>query len=82
LKDHAIDNRFLAKDGKIIWFHDWVKVISRKGKPFNLQGLMVDITKEKQISQALKDVINLNQSLIQKFPSVFFLFITAGKFLL
>ncbi|MBA4299960.1 MAG: hypothetical protein C0433_07650 [Cyclobacterium sp.] len=65
IKDHAIDYRFLAKDGKIIWFNDRVKVISRKGKPYKLQGLMVEITKERQISQALKDEINLNQSLIQ-----------------
>ncbi|MDP2043136.1 MAG: PAS domain-containing protein [Algoriphagus sp.] len=82
LKDHTIDYRFLAKDGKIIWFNDRVKVISRKGKPYKLQGLMVEITKEKQISQALKDEINLNQSLIQKLPSVFFLFNTEGKLLL
>jgi PAS domain S-box-containing protein len=82
LRDHSFDYRFLTKEGKTIWLNDRVKVISKNGRPSKLQGLMVDITREKEISQALKNEINLNQSLIQKLPSVFFLFTTEGKFLL
>lgn len=82
LRDYTHDYRFLAKDGSVIWLNDRVKVISKKGKPIKIQGMMVDITREKETSQALKEEIGLNQSLIQKLPSAFFLFNTEGKFLL
>jgi PAS domain S-box-containing protein len=72
----------MAKNGRVIWLNDRVKVISKNGKPVKIQGMMVDITREKETSQALIEEIGLNQSLIQKLPSAFFLFNTEGKFLL
>lgn len=80
LKDHAFDYRFVTKDGRIIWLNDRVKVITKKGKPYLMQGMMVEITREKEIELALQKEINLNQSLIQQLPSVFFIFDTNGKF--
>jgi len=80
LNDHTFDYRFLTKDGRIIWLNDRVKVIAKGGKPHRIQGMMVDITREKDIELALQKEINLNQSLIQQLPSVFFIFDTDGKF--
>ncbi|HSF55810.1 MAG TPA: PAS domain-containing protein [Algoriphagus sp.] len=82
LKDHTFDYRFLTKKGKTIWLNDRVKVISKKGKPVKIQGMMVDISREKETEQALQNEINLNQTIIQQLPSVFFLVGIDGKFLL
>ncbi len=81
MRDHIFDYRFRKKDGSYIWFNDRVKVIIKDGKPFKLSGLMIDISHEKALSQALKDETLLNQSLVQQLPSVFFLFDEQGKFL-
>src|SRR5690606_23580014 len=80
LQDHVFSYRFLTKDGRTIWINDRVKVVSKAGKPLKLCGMMVDITSEKETERALQEEIGLNQSLIQKLPSIFFLFDTSGKF--
>lgn len=80
LSDHSFNYRFLTKEGKIIWLNDRVKVIAKDGKPHTIQGMMVDITQEKEKEQALQAEISLNRSLIQQLPSVFFIFDTTGKF--
>ncbi|OOG74823.1 PAS domain-containing protein [Algoriphagus sp. A40] len=82
LQDHTFVYRFLTKDGKTIWLNDRVKVICKNGKPVKLQGMMVDVTREKEIEQALQNEIGFNRALIQQLPSVFFLVGTDGKFLL
>lgn len=82
LQDHTFDYRFFTKSGETIWLNDRVKVISKKGKPYKIQGMMVDITFQKETEQALKDEISLNQSIIEQLPSVFFVFDTKGEFLL
>lgn len=46
--DHEFEYRFKAKDGRIVWLADYVKVIKQNGKPRYLHGLMVDITTRKQ----------------------------------
>lgn len=82
MRDHIFDYRFRKKDGSYIWLNDRVKVMIKDGKPVKLSGLMIDISHEKSLSQALKDETLLNQSLVQQLPSVFFLFDEQGKFLL
>jgi len=82
LKDHAFDYRFIKKDGELIWLNDRVKVISENGKAVKLQGLMVDITREKNITAALQEEIALNQSFLHKLPGIFFLFDLKGKIIL
>ncbi len=81
-QDHNFDYRFLTKEGKTIWINDRVNVVVEEGKPKKIRGMMVDITQEKEVAQALQEEIGFNQSLIQQLPSLFFLFDTDGKFLL
>ncbi|WP_051287088.1 PAS domain-containing protein [Algoriphagus mannitolivorans] len=81
-QDHAFDYRFKTRSGKTIWLNDRVKVISVAGKAHKLQGLMVDITREKEISRELNDQIILNNSLIQNLPGALFLFSLDGNLLL
>ncbi|WP_144604384.1 PAS domain-containing sensor histidine kinase [Algoriphagus algorifonticola] len=81
-KDHSFDYRFVKKNGKIIWLNDRVKVVIENGKPVKLQGMMVDITREKNITKALQEEIALNQSFLHKLPGIFFLFDLKGKIIL
>jgi PAS domain S-box-containing protein len=46
--------RMLARDGRVIWFHDAARVVrDEEGRPLFLQGISLDITERKQAEQAL-----------------------------
>ena len=46
-RDHELEYRMLAADGRIVWLRDYVKVHTVDGVPVELFGIMVDITREK-----------------------------------
>jgi two-component system sensor histidine kinase UhpB len=50
-----LEYRLLARDGSVLWFRDEAKVVADEmgGKPF-IQGLLVDITRNKLAEQALE----------------------------
>ncbi|MBT8769164.1 bifunctional diguanylate cyclase/phosphodiesterase [Metapseudomonas boanensis] len=62
-RDHCLDYRMLAADGRVLWIHDIVTLIPHRDGLI-MRGLMVDITEAKQTEQALR----LSE---QKFASVF-----------
>jgi len=53
-KDHEFEYRFIAKDGKVLWLRDFVKVVHENGKPKWLRGLMIDITRDKIAEENLR----------------------------
>ena len=62
-RDHSMDYRMRAADGRVIWVRDIV-TLSTQAVNEDLRGLMIDITAEKTTEQALA----LSE---QKFASVF-----------
>jgi PAS domain S-box-containing protein len=48
-RPHEFEYRMITSDGRIIWVRDTVKLIFRNGKPEEMIGVIVDITKEKKI---------------------------------
>lgn len=57
--------RMLTKNGRIVWFKDEATVVKNEtGKPLFLQGVMNDITKQKQAEEALRKERNFSQSII------------------
>jgi len=47
--------RFIRKDGRVVWIKEDTNLITDKdGKPLYWQGIMIDITKDKQNEAALK----------------------------
>jgi len=44
---HDFEYRFIARDGRAVWLHDLVAVVSEDGRPRWLRGIMVDITRNK-----------------------------------
>ncbi len=47
-KDHEIEYRMRAKDGRYVWLHDAIRVIIRDERPVLIRGVMVDITQRKE----------------------------------
>lgn len=54
ISDHDFEYRFVTSDGRVVWLADYVKVIPNDGKPWKLNGLMVDITERKKMELALQ----------------------------
>jgi PAS domain S-box-containing protein len=51
-KDHQFEYRAIAADGRVVWLKDVVRVVSdENGRPRLLRGVMVDITKEKEVEE-------------------------------
>lgn len=51
-KDHQFEYRAIAADGRVVWLKDLVRVVSdENGHPKLLRGVMVDITKEKDVEE-------------------------------
>jgi len=53
LQPHDFEYRFIAKDGRTVWLHDIVTVVSENGVPRWLRGIMIDITNRKNIEAEL-----------------------------
>ncbi|WP_339658110.1 PAS domain S-box protein [Flavobacterium frigidarium] len=58
-EDHDFEYRMVAKDNKIVWLRDIVTVVCENNKIINLRGIMIDITKTKEVEKHLKDSFNL-----------------------
>lgn len=50
--------RLIASDGRTVWVHDMVTVVTEDGAPRWLRGITVDITARKQAEQELRDMAN------------------------
>lgn len=52
-QDHVFEYRLLAKDGSVHWVRDVVYVLrGADGKPAKLRGVMLDVTRDRNASQA------------------------------
>src|SRR5208337_2293228 len=48
-RDHSLEYRVLAADGRQVWLHDTTHlVLDAEGRPVQLRGVAIDSTKEKQ----------------------------------
>lgn len=57
--NHDFEYRMICKNGAIIWLRDMVNIVFQNGKPFSLHGIMIDITKSKNIENDLNNSFNL-----------------------
>lgn len=53
VRNHILEYRFVNASGEIVWIYDAITVESREGKPLRLNGIMVDVTRQKQVEIAL-----------------------------
>ncbi|MGE0406304.1 MAG: PAS domain S-box protein, partial [Candidatus Korobacteraceae bacterium] len=54
-RPHDFQYRMIAADGRIVWFHDLVRVIEYESEVKSLTGIMIDITQQKQTEEELRD---------------------------
>ncbi|RVT73354.1 PAS domain S-box protein [Flavobacterium sufflavum] len=57
--DHDFEYRMIAKDGSIVWLRDIVNVIIENEEVKTLRGIMIDVTKNKEIEKDLNNSFNL-----------------------
>ncbi len=54
LDNYVLEYRFIAKDGRVVWLRDDVRVVAEDGKPHWLRGLMFDITATRAMEAQLR----------------------------
>lgn len=47
-RDHDLEYRMLAADGRVLWLRDIVHVVREEGTPTRLRGLMVDVSERRR----------------------------------
>ena len=53
-RDHTMEYRVFAQDGRLVWLRDIVSVLVEQGEPRELIGVMVDISEYKAAEEALE----------------------------
>lgn len=59
LLDHTLEYRMIHANGNAVWVHDRIDVLVRDGKAIGLHGVMIDITKQKDIEGVLQQTERL-----------------------
>ena len=52
--DFELEYRMVRADGRTVWFHDLVHVVRGSKGPETIKGFLIDITKRKQVEEALR----------------------------
>jgi PAS domain S-box-containing protein len=55
-KDYAFDYRMLAADGRSVWIHDVVNVVTENGAPKLLRGFMIDVTQRRRAEEEARSL--------------------------
>nr|WP_315155797.1 PAS domain S-box protein [uncultured Flavobacterium sp.] len=59
LLNHDFEYRMVCKNGTVIWLRDLVNIVYENAQPVSLHGIMIDITKSKNIEVDLNNSFNL-----------------------
>ena len=53
----SLEYRLIARDGRVVWLRDeGVVVLDEHGQPLNMQGYLLDITREREAEQQLRQL--------------------------
>jgi len=64
-----LEYRLIARDGRAVWIHDEaILVRDREGRPQFWQGVMLDITERKRVEEALQEVKQTLEAVVQASP--------------
>ena len=65
-EDHELEYRMIAADGRVVWFSDFVHVVTDDdGVVRRLHGVMVDITEAKRAAEATRTLAETSRLLAQ-----------------
>jgi len=66
--------RMIAADGRVVWFHDEsVLLRDAQGEPLLWQGVMVDVTDQKEAEGRLREAEERYRALVEHLPAVVYL---------
>ena len=54
-EDFDFEYRMIRLSGEVVWVHDIVSCHHKAGEPFQLRGLMIDVTERKRHEQAIRE---------------------------
>ncbi|MER3441645.1 MAG: hypothetical protein C4296_09785 [Gemmataceae bacterium] len=54
LRDHTLEYRMVAADGRVVWIRDIATVVAQSGQVHKLRGLMVDISEVREKQEQLR----------------------------
>jgi PAS domain S-box-containing protein len=57
--NHDFEYRMICKDGSVIWMRDMVNLVFKDGNVIGLHGIMIDITKSKNVENDLNNSFDL-----------------------
>jgi PAS domain S-box-containing protein len=67
-RGHELVYRMIAADGRAVWLRDYVNVHSVDGRPVELFGVMVDITREREAEEAWTESQENFQRMVELSP--------------
>lgn len=66
--------RMIAKDGRVLWFHDEsVQICDDDGVPIVWQGVMLDITERRKAEEQLREAEERFRMLVEQTPAIVYL---------
>jgi len=80
-KDHVIEYRMIAADGRVVWMRDIVSVVVEDGKTVGLKGIMIDITDLKKAEDMLLESAERYRTLVENNYDIIVESSEDGKFL-
>jgi two-component system cell cycle sensor histidine kinase/response regulator CckA len=69
LCSHELVYRMRAADGRFVWLRDLVKVVVEQGRAVKLRGIMLDITRQRQVEAALREGQALTRRVLESVPA-------------
>ncbi|MGI8910204.1 MAG: PAS domain S-box protein, partial [Rubrobacteraceae bacterium] len=69
-RDHELEYRMTAADGRVVWLRDIVTVVIENGEPVKLRGVMVDITERKRAEEGIEESRRALTTLMSNLPGM------------
>jgi len=67
-RNHELEYRMIAADGRSVWLRDYVNVYRENGIPVELFGVMVDITREREAEEASREDRENFKRMVERSP--------------
>ena len=81
MRDHDLEYRMMAADGRVVWLRDIVSVVVEQGTVTKLRGVMMDITESKRVEEARRHAEEKYRSIVEHSVEGIFQSTPAGRFL-
>ncbi|MBI4358552.1 MAG: PAS domain S-box protein [Candidatus Omnitrophica bacterium] len=78
-RDDQCEYRMVSADGRVIWFRDMVTVVLENSDAVKLRGVMVDITEQKRVEEALNRERNFASAVLDTAGALVMILDTEGR---